>query len=185
VVDLCPKKVRDQLDCASGAFQPCFEQALLVQRAGEIAVRHPIIGLQRDRQSVSVRRVGEPGRRQEGIAEVEMRLRQVMQFRQRPLDQIDRRFDLSALICDDAQKMQRLGMLRVFRQRVAIERLRTPEPSRLMVSEAGIDRARDAAGAADVAVNDLSPDTHCLRTGPRFFRRRIRRMGWSAIRRTE
>jgi len=53
-----------------------------------------------------------------------MRFRQVIQFREGAANQLDRRRELSLLIGDEPEKVQRLGMLRVSFQRLAIERLR-------------------------------------------------------------
>ena len=99
-VDVCPEEVRDQCDGAPGTLQPGFEQTLVVQRAGEIGVRHAVIGLQRDRPLVTVHRFGEPARLPQRVAEVQMRFGQVFQLRQCPFDQRDRRRAVTALIGD-------------------------------------------------------------------------------------
>ena len=123
-VDLCPEEIRDQRDGTLGTLQPCLEQALIVQRAGEITVRHAIIGVEPDRPSVAGHRLSHPAHVPQGVAEVQMRFRQVIQFREGAANQLDRRRELSLLIGDEPEKVQRLGMLRVSFQRLAIERLR-------------------------------------------------------------
>ena len=79
-----------------------------------------------------------------------MRLRQILQCRLGPLDQLDRCLYMPAVIGNDTEKMQRFAMFRVLLQRLAVERLRPLDPSRLMMGEAGIHRPSDASGAAGV-----------------------------------
>ena len=55
-IDARSREAGDQLDRSHGAFQPRFEQAPVIQRAGEIAVRHAIIGIESNRPPIAVRR---------------------------------------------------------------------------------------------------------------------------------
>src|SRR5271157_5417002 len=79
-----------------------------------------------------------------------MHLRQIRQSWQRPLDQRDRQSDFSALVGDDPEKMQRLGMVGVLLQCLAVKRFRPGEPSRLVMGQAGIHRPGDPTGAVGV-----------------------------------
>jgi len=74
--------------------------------------------------------------------------RQILEFRQCPLDQRDCRFGLSTLICDDPEKMQRFRVIRVLLQRLTVKLLGALEPSCPVVGETGIDRPRDASRPA-------------------------------------
>jgi hypothetical protein len=82
---------------------------------------------------------------------VEMRIRQLAQAGQGAFDQLDRRPDLPTLIGDDSEQMKRVSVIRVLLQRLAVQRLRPVEPSRLMVGEAGPHGAREAAGPPGIS----------------------------------
>ena len=66
-----------------------------------------------------------------------MRIGQLRQPRQRTLDQPQRRAQLSALVGYHPEEVQRVGVIRVFMQRLAIQGLRPPQPSSLMVRKPG------------------------------------------------
>jgi hypothetical protein len=121
-------------------------------------VRHTIIDVELNRPPVAAHCFSRLADLQPGVAEVQMRFRQVIQFRERAANQLDRRWELSLLIGDEPEKMQRLGMLRVFLQRVAIERLRLIEPAGLVVGEGGIYNLCNAIGRTALFVALRSHD---------------------------
>src|SRR5439155_22588979 len=124
---------RDQSEGTPATLQPRLEQALIIERAGKIAVRHAISRIEPNRPPITVRRLGQPAQLPQRVAEVQMGLRQIVQFGDRALDQLDRGFELTALKCYEAQQMKRLRMLRVFLQRLAIEGRRLIEFPALVV----------------------------------------------------
>jgi hypothetical protein len=66
-----------------------------------------------------------------------MHIGQLRQFRERALDQPQRRPDFSALVGYYPQEVQCVGVIRIFLQRFAVEGLRPPQPSGLMVDKSG------------------------------------------------
>ena len=81
-----------------------------------------------------------------------MRFREVIQLRQRAGYQLDRLPRIALLMGDEPEEMQRLGVVRGFVQRPAIERLRLIEASGLVMSEACIHKPVDLVAALDVIV---------------------------------
>ena len=138
-VDMRPEEVRDQLDGTPGTLQPRFEQALIIERAGEIAVRHAIIRVERDRPPIAVRCLGLAG------PPPVMRCRgsdalpaghPIPGARALISSIADGNFPL--LIGDEPEKVQRLGMLRVCFQRLPIQCLRLLKLPGLVVGKAGV-----------------------------------------------
>jgi hypothetical protein len=68
-----------------------------------------------------------------------MYIGQLRQLRERALDQPQRRPDFSALMGYYPEKVQRVGVIRIFLQRFAVEGLRPPQPSGLMMGKSGPD----------------------------------------------
>jgi hypothetical protein len=111
-------------------------------------VRHAEIGLERDSAAVACRRFGESSGGSQCVAVVEMRVGIVRQRRQRAPDELQCRRDLAALESDDAKKMRRFGMIRLPRERLAVEGFGPLEAPRPMVREARLQRSRYPAGGA-------------------------------------
>jgi hypothetical protein len=66
-----------------------------------------------------------------------MHVGQFRQFGERALDQPQRRPNFSALIGYYPEKVERVGVIGVFLQRFAVEGLRAPQLSGLMVGKSG------------------------------------------------
>jgi hypothetical protein len=66
-----------------------------------------------------------------------MHIGHLRQHRQRALDQLKRRPDFSALVGYNSQEVQRVGVIRVFLQRFAVQGLRTLQSSGLMMRKSG------------------------------------------------
>jgi hypothetical protein len=62
--------------------------------------------------------------------------------RQRALDQLDRAFLPSALMGDDAEQVQRIGMIGNLLQHFAVQRFGAVPPSRLIVRVCGVQIVR-------------------------------------------
>jgi hypothetical protein len=56
-IDVCAQEVRDQRDGSPGTLKPGLEQALIIQRTGEIGVRHTIVRIELDRPPIAIRRL--------------------------------------------------------------------------------------------------------------------------------
>jgi hypothetical protein len=80
-----------------------------------------------------------------------MRIRQLGQSRQCPLNQLQGRRYFPALIGEDPKQMQRVGMVWVLCQHLAVQRLRSVEPSRLMMREACPHGSREAGNSARIS----------------------------------
>ncbi len=152
IVEQRAREIRQERDGAPSDLQGLLEGILLDQRPREIAVRHAEIGLERNRSAVAFDRFGESPGGSQRIAIIEMRVRIVRQRRQHSPYEFKRGRDLAVLESDDAKQMRRLGMIRLPRERLAVEGLGSIEPPGLMVREARLDRAGyPASGAACLA----------------------------------
>ena len=137
MMDICPEKLRYQREGALGACETRCEFLLLIEHRRKIVMRHAIIGVERYRAAVARHRFRQPAGLAQNVAVVQMYIGQFRQLRQRALDQPQRRPDFSALVGYHPEKVERIGVIRVFLQRFAVEGLRPPQLSGLMMGKSG------------------------------------------------
>src|SRR5689334_14195648 len=95
------------------AGQSLFKIALIDERSCEIVMRHSASGIQSDRAPITRSSLAQTTEIAEHVAVVEMRVWQIRQRGERRLDQLQRRSQLAALVCEHAEQVLRVRVLRI------------------------------------------------------------------------
>jgi len=119
-----------------------------LQREPEVVPRHRMIGLEVERTPVGGDGIRGAVRRREGEAEIVVELRLVRDQRRGLFEQRQRFGRPVALVKDDAEEVQRVGMPRRGRERRAVVPLGRVEVAALMGGEGAGTSASGGGGAA-------------------------------------
>ena len=132
-----------KLDGAVVAFNRLVEMPLNPQHAAQIVVGWGIVGFE-------LHDAPETGNRQLPLAGLAVRLTEIAVILgdervdgNRPADPIDRSAQIARLTREDAEQMQRVGMIGVLRQDQAIHRLRISPSATLMMTDGNLHRLVD------------------------------------------
>ena len=124
--------------------------ALAGQRIAEVHVRLGVVRLERDRLAVMRGGFVEPAERPVGEADIVVEVRHPLVQRQRLADQLDRGVAAADLVGEHAEQVQRVDMLGVGRQHLAVMLLGLLHPPGLMRAQRGRKLGRGLRGAEAV-----------------------------------